>query len=176
MKKLLLTLILALGALNAYADIEGAPFMPESDKRFDAIEQGNHYPQGKYPAGATDGHYAKQLAQASYNFSVVGGAAGLYDLKVGLPKNAIIEKSWVDFVTQVFGTSDKIGFECGTAQNIFNPRSPDTFASGALKDGTQDWTAANMSTISAACNIKARVQGTVLSGLATVYVEYVVHQ
>lgn len=175
MNKFILVVLLGLTALSAHAAILGAPFIPEIDKRFDAIEQGNTY-KNTYPAGAADSHYSRQLAQASYNFSTLGGAAGVYSLKVALPKNAIIEKSWVDFVTQVYGTSAKLGFECQTAQNIYNPVTPDTFASGTLKDGTQTGSAANMSSITAACNISARVQGTILSGLATVYIEYVLHQ
>lgn len=169
---LLLTIAIA---LTAKADIEGAPYIPEIDARFNALEQGNHI-KTTYPYGAADGHYVEQLAQASYNFSTVGGAAGVYSLGVSLPANAIITKSWVDYVTQVFGTSPKLGFECQTAQNIYNPVDPHTFASGTLKDGTQTGPAANMSTITAKCNISARVQGAIASGLATVYIEYVVHQ
>ena len=181
MKKLVLSLMLGLclfTAPHARADIEGAPFIPEIDKRFNAIEQGNHYKTGSYPAGAADGHYAQQSVQASYNFSTVGGTAGTYDLGVSLPKNAIITRSYLYSIKQPYGTSSpKIAFFCQTANNIYNPSNTlSVSADGTFAEGSQTGTAANMSVITAKCDISAVTTGTIQSGLVTVYVDYVVHQ
>jgi hypothetical protein len=114
MKKYFLVLILAMTALTAYADIEGAPFLPEVDNRFDAIEQGRHLVTGKYPAGAADGNYVHAVAHATYDFAVKGGASTVFDLGVVIPKNAIIEKSYLwSVVKPTTSASGTLAWNCG---------------------------------------------------------------
>lgn len=188
MKKLFLVLILAMTSITAYADIEGAPFMPESDKRFNAIEQGNHYKINSYPVGAADGHWARQLAMATYDFSSLGGSstanpngagAGIYDLKIALPANAIITQTWLYSLTKpTTSASGTLAFYCQNASDILAATAAASYATaGASIDGSSTGAAAAFKYLTAACDIKAKIAtGALTAGKVTAYVEYVVHQ
>ena len=179
MKKLFLVALLALTSITAYADIEGAPFIPEIDKRFDAIEQGQHLNTGVYPGGSADGQYVRHLAQATYNFAVQTGGVNSYDLGVTIPKNAIIEKSWLWSITKpTTSASGTLAFNCNSYPLFKAATAAASYASaGAAIDGIETGTAANMSAVSANCDIKAQIAtGALTAGKVTIYVEYVIHQ
>lgn len=179
MKTIFTAVLVAFFTLTAQAAILGQPYIPEIDKRFDAIEQGQKYKQGLYPAGAADGPYAKQIIKGTYNYSVVGGAVGTYALSATLPANAIVTRSYVYSKKQPYGTSTpKLGFYCGSTYNLYNPTNVLSIsADGSKAEGTQTGTAASMSVISSACTLTAAITaGVIQSGNVTIYVEYVVNQ
>lgn len=188
MRIFIVSLLLALTAVSAYADIEGAPYLPEIDKRFDAIEQGNHYLQGSYPSGSADGHYAQQAIQVTYDFSKLGGSntanpnglgAGIYDLGVALPKNAVIANSGIYSITKpTTSASGTLAFYCQNQYNILNPTAAASFATaGAAIAGTQNGTITNWSVVTAKCDLLAKIgTGALTAGKVTLYVEYYVHQ
>ena len=90
------------GAQMAMADIKGAPYIPEIDCRFNALEQGQTLASGcsGFPIGSADGHYVKQVAKATYDFSKKGGAVGSIPLGVTIPANAIETRSYLYSITQ----------------------------------------------------------------------------
>lgn len=185
MKQLILCAVLAFANLaiwNAHADIEGAPYLPEIDARFNAIEQGNHFLNNSYPSGAADGHYVQQEAQATYNFATQTGATGNYDLGVSIPANAIITRTYAYSITKpTTSASGTLGFYCN------NNNNPELKAStvvasygatgGAPVDGIQSGAAANMSVIPTKCDVHATIgTGSLTAGKVTLYINYVVHQ
>lgn len=181
MKSIFLAVALLLTSVQAHTAILGAPYTPEEDKRFDAIEQGQRYKQGIYPAGSADGHYAKQLVKATYDFSKQGGSVGSIDLGVAIPANAIETRSYLYSVTQpTTSASGTLAFYCASSSSpdLKQPTAAASYpAAGAVADGTQTGAAANFSTVSSACNIKAKIgTGALTAGKVVLYVEYVVHQ
>lgn len=181
MKKLFLVLSLAMIATTAYADIQGAPFSPEVDKRFNAIEQGNHLITGANPAGSADGHLVKQYVKATYDFAKKGGAVGAIDLGVSIPANSVETRTWMyDITKPTTAAGGTLAFYCGNAANadLLQPLAAASFpAAGGVADGTQTGAAANFSTVSSKCNINAKIAtGALTAGKVVVYVEYAVHQ
>ncbi len=181
MRTFLLSLLLCFSAVAARADIEGAPFLPEEDVRFNAIEQGNHYKQYCVPAGSCDGHYAKQTAQATYDFTVNGGSStvnsGTVDLGVALPAKATILRSYLYVNTQPqTSNSGTLAFFCQTANNIKTATAAASWATGWV-DGAATGASSVFGDITAACNISAKIAtGALTAGKVTAYVEYVTHK
>lgn len=184
MKTFLISLLLAFSSFTAHADIEGQPFIPEIDARFNAIEQGQHYniSPGAIQQGAGDGHSAKQVVQATYDFAKYTGALGTYDLGYGLPKNAEIVRSYIYSITQpATSASGTLEFYCQTSANGGNIKAPlaagSYGAAGVAIEGLQTGTAANFSTVTAPCHIQAVIgTGALTAGKVTVFLEYVTHQ
>jgi hypothetical protein len=184
MRKIFLGILTALIAITgvygiAHAAILGAPYLPEIDKRFDAIEMGRVYKQGLYPAGSNDGPYAQQQIQVTYDFAKQTGAVGTYDLGVSLPKNAIISNSGIYSITKpTTSASGTLAFYCQNQFNILNPTAAASFgAAGAAIAGTQNGTVTNWSTVTAACDVMAKITtGALTAGKVTLYIEYYVHQ
>jgi hypothetical protein len=163
---------------HAHADIEGAPFIPEIDRRFNALEQGNHY-NYNFPSGSIDSHYSRQFVQATYNFAVNGGAVGTHGLSgLSMPKNAIFIRSSAYSITQPVGAGATLSFFCAAAGDIVPATAPGAYAAaGASIDGTETGPAANFHYTAAPCNIQYTIAGAPLTaGEVTVYLEYEVHQ
>lgn len=179
MKLFILSLTLLLGAISAHADIQGAPFIPESDARFNALEQGRHLVTGKYPAGAADGNYVEAVAHATYDFSAKTGAIGSYDLGVVIPKNAIIEKAYLWSLTKpTTSASGTLAWNCGSYPLFKSALAAASYASaGAGIDAIETGAAANMSAVSGNCDITAQIAtGALTAGKVTLYVQYAIHQ
>lgn len=180
MKKFLLSLTLLFVTIAANAAIVGAPFIPEEDTRFDAIEQGNTIKQ-TYPAGSADGHYVKQYVKATYDFAKKGGAIGSIDLGVSIPANAVETRSWVYDITQpTTSAAGTLAFYCASSASpdLKQPTAAASYpAAGAVAEGTQTGTAANFSVVSSKCNINAKIgTGALTAGKVVLFVEYAVHQ
>lgn len=179
MKSFLLSLLLGLTALTANAAILGAPYMPEVDRRFDAIEQGAKIKQGVYPQGSVDGVAIKHYAKATYDFAKSGGAVGTIDLGIGLPANAIITRSYVYSITAPTGSvGATLAFQCQNASDVLAATGFASFgAAGASIDGASTGAASAFKYLTAACNIKAVIATAALTaGKLAVYVEYSIHQ
>lgn len=171
---------------SAHADIKKAPFIPEVDCRFNALEQGQTLPNGcsGFPIGSADGHYLKQLVKATYDFSKVGGSStvsGGYDLGVPIPASAIITRSFIYSITKpTTSASGVLGFYCSnsTLPEFLGYTAAASFPSaGAVAEGIQTGTATNMSVISSKCDVHAKINtGPLTAGKVVLYVEYVVHQ
>lgn len=178
LSKFILIGLLALMANSALADIEGAPFIPEIDRRFDAIEQGNHYKFNNFPQGSADGHYAQQEAQATWDFAKQGGGSTApFDLGVALPANAIVIGASAWSITKPTGNvGAKLGFYCNTGADLMTDTVVGSFGSaGNAVAGAETYTATSWSTILVKCDIKARISGnSITAGKVTLYVNYVV--
>lgn len=197
MKKIALALSVLAAALAlwiatpskvARADIENAPFIPEIDARFNALEQGNHLVNNKFPMGSSDGHWVQQEVQATYNFAVQTGSstanpnglgAGIYDLGVSLPANAVITQTGVYSITKpTTSTGGTLAFYCQNQYNLLNPTAAASFAgASAAIAGTQNNTITNWSTVTAKCDIAAKIAtGALTAGKVTVFINYMTHQ
>lgn len=181
MKKYFLVALLALSAISAHADIQGAPFIPEIDARFNALEQGNHILNNVYPMGSADGHWVQQEAQATYDFAKYTGAVAGYDLGVAIPAGAIVTRSFLYSITQpTTSASGTLGFYCNNASNPefkLQTAAASYPAAGALAEGIQTGTAANMSVIATKCDVHAKiVTGALTAGKVTLFINYVIHK
>ena len=181
----LLFLVLALPSV-VRADLEGAPFVPESDARFNALEQGNHINTncGSGAIGSCDGHWVKQYVLATYNVSVLGGSyttnSGVYDLGVSIPAKAIIVNTLLYTTYQpITSASGTLGFYCQNTGDIINQTAATSFAAaGSVIPGAaypSPWP--NTKFITTKCNIHAKVAtGALTAGNVTAIVEYIVHR
>lgn len=180
MKNIFAALALLLTTVTAHAAILGAPYQPEVDSRFDAIEQGAFMKQGLYPQGAADGVGIKHYVKATYDFAKQGGAVGTYTiLTPALPKNAVITRSYIYSITQpTTAASGTLAFKCQNASDILAATAAASFgAAGAAIDGASTGAAANFKYTTAACNIQAVIAtGALTAGKVAVYVEYAIHQ
>lgn len=170
---LILPLVLAAASLS-HASLKGAPFLPEEDARFDALE-------GNSVVNAKPGFHAKQIAVATYDFTKMGGSstlngglgAGVYDLGVILPTNAVIVRDYLYTKVTPAGTNATLAFSCAAANDILSATS--TIAV-PISEGVSTGASTVFKNISAACHIKATIGTAALTaGNVTAYIEYVVH-
>lgn len=180
MKNFILALFMALTVVvsgHAQAAILGHPYLPEVDRRFDALEQGNLIKQGIYPAGSADGHYVKQIVKVTYDFAKQGGAIGTTNLGIGLPANAIILHTWVYSITQpTTSAAGTLALKCQNAGDILAATAAASFAAaGASIEGAATGTTYKYTT--AACSLQAVIAtGALTAGKVAAFVEYAVHQ
>jgi hypothetical protein len=181
MKSFFATTCLSLLLISSisHAAILGAPFIPEIDARFNALEGGSAAPSQVYPIGSVDGHSVKQVAQFTYDFAKYTGAVGTYTSNVVIPANAIIIQSWLYSITApTTSASGTLAFQCQNASDIIAATAAASYAAaGASIAGSSTGIAANFKYTTAACNMKAIIAtGALTAGKVTAYVEYVVHQ
>ena len=189
MKKIFTYAVLTLAALalsthiphKAHAAILGAPFIPEIDQRFNALEGPNGI-NTSYPAFRNDSNAVLHTAQATWDFSVNGGATGTTDLHVSIPKNAIIIRSWVYTLTNPITTAGgTISFKCENASDIIAATAAESYGSypGSI-DGASTGAASAFKYIdnaAASCDIQVVIAtGAVTAGKLTAYVQYVLHK
>lgn len=175
MKTFLAVLLAAIFlTIPAQAALLGAPHMPESDQRFDVLEAGR-LSSGPGTEQALYGS-AIRTAKVTYDFAVKGGAVGLIPLGVYLPANAVIVKSFYEIATQFTGSGSLVGFQCEDTNNILNPISLTSYASGVKRSAIQNGDASLMTgSIAADCQINAVVQtAAVTAGKLYLYVQYVI--
>lgn len=187
MKKLFLSLgVLAaaftafLAVSNTHAAIKGAPFLPEIDARFNALE-GPSFINGKYANFRADSVAVKHTAQATYNFATNGGAVGTHSLLVQIPKNAVIVRSYAYSITKpTTSASGTLAFTCENAGDLVAATAAASYAAaGASIDGASTGAASVFKYIDTAgpCTISAVIAtGALTAGEVTVFSEYVLHQ
>jgi hypothetical protein len=168
MNKILVIVVGLLFALSAQAAIKGAPYQPEIDSRFDALEG----PVSTSPSGISSLH----LATAVYNVAVNGGTSTAHDLGVSLPAGAVIVRSFYD-VNTIFADDNAIAtlaVSCETANNIVTAAA--VRASGP-HEGVSTGASTVFKKITAACPITATpAVAPFTAGKATIFVEYVITQ
>lgn len=122
-----------------------------------------------------DGHQVKNLAVATYDYSVLGGAtttSGGSSLGVTLPVGAVITRSWVDTLVTPAGSGATISVHALTDQDIMVKKT----ASGmsVLIEGVSTGTAATMKKMTTDSTIKyVSYDAALTAGKFKVYVEYV---
>lgn len=177
LKVLSLMLAISLPALS-HAAILNAPFQPEVDARFNALE-GPSFINLNYANFGADSVAVKHTAQATWDFAVQGGASALYDLHVQVPKNAIITRSYLYSTTQpTTSTSGTLSFLCQNAGDIKASTLATSYATAASTiEGVSTGSASTFKYITAACDIQASIAtGPLTAGKVTAFVEYVIHQ
>jgi hypothetical protein len=157
MKLVALLLTLAF-ATPSFAELKGTPFMPEVDRRFDAVE-------------------AVKTVRVVYDVSKQGGAIGAISLPAALPAHAIIIRSWFEIKVQfVDAGAGTVALSCEDANNIKTATDITGSAVGALVEGASTGAASAFTTsIAAPCVITATVAGAAqTAGALTLWVSYVV--
>lgn len=179
-------------ATNSFAAIQGAPYQPEIDSRFNNLESnGSGFAAGAIPAAALgaasvteaklsvptlNGLNASRTAKAQYDFATLGGAVGSVSLGVTLPAGAIIKRDFIYTITQVAGASAPlIAINCETANNIFSAASMNAVVAGTLTEGVSTGAASVFKKITSACPIAVTISsGAATAGKFDVFVDYVV--
>lgn len=170
MKFVMSLLAICLASSLVFASSGGvAPYAPETDNRFNAIEQ-------VLENQTTDGLHALKVARATYDFSTQGGgSAADIDSGVTLPANAIIVRSYMYVQAALTPSGTTMQVYCEDANNIKTATDITGSAAGSLIEGQSTGAAsAFKAAIAAACNIKFRLgihAGT--AGKVNVFVEYV---
>lgn len=167
-------MLFLLTAPFAQSAIKGAPFLPEEDARFDALE-------GNSLVNSQDGSHVKQLVVATYDFSKYGGSStvnsGVIPIpNAKLPANALIVRSYLWIEKKLVGAGNTIAFSCQNANNIFTATNITPNAANSPVDGVETGASAVFANITAPCTVKATLAGNNLTaGKVTAYIEYVVH-
>jgi len=186
MKSLILVLLLSLFPLSALADLEGAPYIPEIDARFNAVEQGNHFKTtcgSVGGVGSCDGHWARQLVSATYDFSTLTGSstlnAGIYNLGVSIPANSIItESALYSGIKPSSVNSATLGFYCQNSADIITDTLYSSYGAAgvAINGSSSGATVGNFKYITAKCDVHAKIAtGNLIAGRVTAFVEYWTH-
>lgn len=133
MKNLILAFTLLLAVNTASAAIKGAPFQPETDARFDILED-----QLDASSQALDGGALSQLyARVTYDVAVDGVNSNTpIGLGVYLPAKAVVTKVLYYIDTQFVddGTGSN-GLQCEDGNNLIAQIDMTSFAVGAPKLG-----------------------------------------
>lgn len=181
MKNLFLLLAL-LTAIPSHAAILGAPFQPETDRRFDLIENpaaSGVLPQGnlkgeKGLATGTGGTFLSHHAKAI--FSVVGSfGATAIATPIVIPAGAIIERAYFLVDTQVAGATSTLAFQCNSAGDLLATASQTGVTAGSIIAGIPVGSPSTMVYTSAGCTVKY-VIGTanITAGKLEMFIDYVV--
>lgn len=163
--KHLLALMLALIPLIAAAPIasaalQGMPFLPEIDMRFNCLETGYCPTGGPYsPPGIQNGTGVFGNLNSTYWKAdiVLGTTAGTANTSIVLPAKTIIKQAWfiTKTVTTPAGTTQ--AFNCDGAVNATSDILAATDETGlsinTITAGTETGTAANMHYSSAGCTV-----------------------
>ena len=172
MNKLFAILALGLCLLNpaANAAILGAPYIPEVDSRFNALETLFTYPNSI--AGGT-GIFPSTTAKGIVTLT---GTSGVYtSTGIVLPANAILEEAWVYTATQIQPTGTQLALQCITAGDVFAAADKTATAAGGIYSGVETGTAANMLYDASGCTVKWETtihQAT--SGVIDLFINYTV--
>lgn len=164
MKKILLSLAIALGALSAYAD---TPFVPEVAEKFNAIEKQT----------GTSNQWTREV-RAVYDVSVgTNGATGAHGLGVFLPAKATILDGFVYFPNRMVGPGT-LALHCEDANNILTAQTANVHVAGSIIKINADLNPFNVvkgTTIAARCEVTATVATTAYTaGKAVALIHYFV--
>lgn len=171
MKKLLIVLAawIAVAPFQARAAILGAPFIPEIDQRFNALEGD----------GFSNSHNilnAQPQAVVVYDFAAAGGST--FTSPVVLPPNAFITRSYFQIGSSAVGSGASIAWTCGVAGNILATTAINTLPTSGFLEGVSTGASTLFKDVgTSACNIKMTVTGAPLTaGKISAYLEFAVHQ
>ncbi len=164
--KFLLVLLTFLMTANSFAALKGAPFIPEEDQRFDALENQT----------AAAAAISRVYAKAVYDVAIQGGSSTSHDLGVVLPSGAVIENIHV-YINTAFaqGTFGSVALQCYGTNDLMdwqdltlapaNSMHKQNFAvntfgtNGSVIPTGAAWIAVNSgASVPSACSIKAIVR------------------
>lgn len=182
----LVAILTATLAPAAYAAIQGAPFIPEIDARFNCLESGYCPTGGSYappgfvsgttaftslfnPAGGTVGNIGLSYWKADVAMAHV---VGTYNTTIVLPAKTIIKQAWIYTKTQIVGATSTIAFQCVAANDILTATDETGKAADSIYAGTEVGTAATMLYSAAGCTVKLVVgTATITAGEAFLFLE-----
>jgi hypothetical protein len=117
----------------------------------------------------------KQIERGIYDYDVVGGAVGSYNLPVKIPANSVITHVYFENTTSfVDGGSGTASIGCEGVADLFASADITGNSTGDFTEGIQDDTVANYTTIESGCTPKLHIDGAAATeGKLTVYFEYI---
>lgn len=163
-------------ATQAFA---AAPFLPEIEDRFQALEEAVSISDQ-----SASGLYAKKVAKVIYDSTSGDNGSstvdsGTHGMGVTLPAASLVTRSYLYVVNQLTSSgstgSSTLSFKCEDANNLKTATDMTASSAGAFIEGESTGTAASMKTgIAAACEISAVVGGhDITAGKVILFVEYV---
>ncbi len=183
-------LIALLLTANAFAALKGAPYMPESDARFNTLELADTALGVRMTAAEVqpsvlatsaytlDGLQPLRQARATINCATAANCVvGAHSLGVALPAKALIIQSFYYSVVQpVSGGSGSIAVHCEDANNIITAANLTSKTVGTITTGVETGAASDMlAAIASPCNITATMTSAdYTAGQLNVFVNYVV--
>ena len=129
----------------------------------------------------TSNTYRKCVAKGLYDFSVLTGAIGSYNLLSTdevIPDNAIVTNVYIDVITAFTSTggTGTIALTLNTAGDLLAAVDADTLSTGP-NAGIPDGAVANMVKATAARNLVLSIAtAAITAGKAVVFVEYVISE
>lgn len=186
MKKLfaIATSVAALIAVGTYAHaaILNAPYQPEVDQRFNAIEAGlanvgaagygGNYP-GIASGAGVNGTYGDYIAKQVVPLTgVVVGTIALPSLVV--PAGAIITQAYIKVNTAMTPSGTTLALKCINANDVFTATDETGASANAIVSGVETGTAATMLYTSAGCTINLTTAvHNFTAGAIEVFVNYI---
>lgn len=179
MKKLLLT---ALVAANVFASIS-------ADKRYkmnqymgqvaNQVQLGTLIDEGGQRALSKDGVSPHKIAQATYDYSVYGGAVGDIALTgVSLPDKAIITRSYIHIYQPITPANATVALRLQSTGDILTA-TPATSLQGSFMDGTSTGASTVFKRLNAGLPLGVKLtvgQNALTAGKFKVFLEYVMSE
>jgi hypothetical protein len=182
--KLLLAFALFALPIHASASLNGAPYLPEEDARFDSIET--------LMDASIEGNYTRYSAKAIYDVAVDGGSSVVHDLGVTIPAGAVITGLYV-YINTAFTDSGtgSLRLSCSGSGDLIDWNDFTRFsasavlASGGAKQSSgggavmqqSAQSQAGYNSLASACSVKAEVRSDsgyvpLTAGKATFVIDY----
>lgn len=169
----------------AHASIQGAPFLPEIDARFNCLESG-YCSGGPYvPPGFAAGSLASSVLQQGYGSQGVfaqqlykadvlinGDVAGNYNTTLVLPAKSIIRQAFIYTKAAITPSGTTTALKCASTGDILAATDETGNAANTIFSGVETGTAANMLYTSAGCTVVLTTAvHTATAGEWTVYLD-----
>lgn len=168
-----LFLVLIVLSTSAHAMILNAPFPPEIDSRFNALE-------GVVSPGSTSfllpevgntGLFVQREAKAVMNMAVV---AGTYPTQIVLPAKSLITQAFVFFESAITPSGTTTAIQCVGANDILSATDETGVAANGLLATIETGLAAPMLYTSTGCTVKVvTAVHTGTAGKIDIFVKYV---
>jgi hypothetical protein len=172
MKKIFAALVFLLTLCTAsltHASIQGAPFGPEVDARFNCLESGYCATGGPYaPPGFSSGTapFANLFQNAGGVFGnlglsywkadvvINGDVVGTYNTSIVLPAKTIIKQGWFYTKTAILPSGTTTALQCVSANDLLTATDETGVAANAVTALIPTGSAATMVYTSAGCTVK----------------------
>ena len=169
MKNILLLLLALSFSTHADAALLGAPYMPEVDARFNALESSS-----VQQAGNSGNNFTTYLAKGIINLT--NQSLALVSTPVVLPAMAIITQAYIYTETRIAPSGTTLALQCLTANDVLTATDETGNGPTTIYAGAEVGTAATMLfTGSTGCTISAKGgTHTATAGLIDLFIQYVI--
>lgn len=169
-----LGMMLYVSKLNA----SQAPYGPQEEARFQALESGTGIVDGVLTVGklsdySATGFNVQRVAKFQIASTATNSATGTYTLPLTLPAGAIVEQFFVRIGTQFTATATStLAIGCATTGDLLAATAITGIATSTITAGVQTGGAAAMSYITSTCTVKYTVATNPNGGILNGFVRY----